>query len=260
MMRRCRFLRCMVPPPPPSPSSSATSSSSSSTSNLNSAMPPDSTAATEKQQQPPKRRFRLHHTNENSWEETRNNSQAFFSGFVSVSLMSLGLTFLFVPLYRLYCQVGGRGFDTRYWTAPTEEGMPSQGDDDVKPRLLTVFFTGDVGQSFPIAFIPLQRKMEVLVGEPTLAFFCAYNKSKRTLLGVSTYNISPPEATNYLNKIQCFCFEEQRFKPNELVELPVFFYIHKDFQRDPILASIRDVVLSYTFFSLERTREMISHY
>ena len=31
----------------------------------------------------------------------------------------------------------------------------------------------------------------------------------------ATYSIVPFEAAIYFNKIQCFCFEEQRLEPNE---------------------------------------------
>ena len=52
----------------------------------------------------------------------------------------------------------------------------------------------------------------------------------------------------YFNKIQCFCFEEQRLNPNEEVDMPVFFYIDPDYLEDPYLEKIDEIVLSYTFF------------
>ena len=39
----------------------------------------------------------------------------------------------------------------------------------------------------------------------------------RPIDGVSTYNVIPFEAGPYFNKIQCFCFEEQRLNPGEEV-------------------------------------------
>jgi len=209
--------------------------------------------------EPSKRKFRAMKNYGAEFEDAKKSSHSFFSGFLSVSLISLGLTFTFVPLYRLYCSVGGRGFDARFFDSGEKKEEENNGVPEQK-KILTVHFQGDAGSALPITFVPLQRKIEALVGEPTLAFFCAYNKSKRTLLGVSTYNISPPETTNYLNKIQCFCFEEQRFKPNELVEMPVFFYIHRDFLKDPILANVHSLILSYTFFSLERTKQLIEKF
>lgn len=42
---------------------------------------------------------------------------------------------------------------------------------------------------------------------------------------MSTYNVTPMKAGPYFNKIQCFCFEEQRLRAGEEVDMPVFFYI-----------------------------------
>ena len=52
----------------------------------------------------------------------------------------------------------------------------------------------------------------------------------------------------YFNKIQCFCFEEQRLNPGEEVDMPVFFYIDPEFLEDPFLEDTDTIYLSYTFF------------
>lgn len=44
-------------------------------------------------------------------------------------------------------------------------------------------------------------------GQSTLAFYTAENISNKVITGVSTYNVTPPQAGTYFNKIQCFCFE-----------------------------------------------------
>lgn len=66
--------------------------------------------------------------------------------------------------------------------------------------------------------------------------------------GVSTYSVAPVEAGKYLNKVQCFCFEEQRLDPGEEVDMPVFFYFDSEFADDPRLTNVDEVALSYTFF------------
>lgn len=187
-------------------------------------------------------------------------SGAFFSGFMSVAFVSLGCAFLFVPIFRMYCQPSGRGADAKFMVQKVRNEEDPENPHPVKKKLIRVRFLSDVGNTMPIAFVPLQRSVEMLIGEPSLAFYSAYNKTNRTLLGVSTYTISPPEATMYLNKIQCFCFEEQRFKPHELVEMPVFFYIDKDFLHDPMLNWLDEVILNYTFFNLDRTRDIIASF
>ncbi|CAK9161181.1 unnamed protein product [Ilex paraguariensis] len=57
-------------------------------------------------------------------------------------------------------------------------------------------------------------------------------------------------AAVYFNKIQCFCFEEQRLLPGEQIDMPVFFYIDPEFETDPKMDGISNLILSYTFFKI----------
>ena len=90
--------------------------------------------------------------------------------------------------------------------------------------------------------------MTVLAGQTALAFFEATNHSKEPIIGVATYNVAPMQAGAYFNKIQCFCFDEQRLLPGETVDMPVFFYVDPDFLDDRSLRSCSTLTLSYTFF------------
>ena len=76
----------------------------------------------------------------------------------------------------------------------------------------------------------------------------ATNLSDEPVVGVSTYNVLPYSMAPYFNKVQCFCFEEQRLNPRETIDMPVFFYIDPECVDDPGAYYQREVVLSYTFF------------
>lgn len=79
-------------------------------------------------------------------------------------------------------------------------------------------------------------------------FYSATNPSDTDIVGISTYNILPLKAGAYFNKIQCFCFEEQKLKAGEQVDMPVFFFLDPEMATDPQMADVREVTLSYTFF------------
>ena len=79
----------------------------------------------------------------------------------------------------------------------------------------------------------------------------AQNKTSVSISGVSTYNITPQKAGIYFNKIQCFCFEEQRLKPNESIEMPILFYIDSEFLDDPKINDVNDITLNYTFYKMD---------
>lgn len=118
----------------------------------------------------------------------------------------------------------------------------------VKTRQIKVTFNADTGASMRWNFKPQQRSIKVFPGETALAFYTATNPTNRPVTGISTYNVTPFEAGQYFNKIQCFCFEEQQLNPHEQVDMPVFFYIDPEFTEDPGMEMVDNIILSYTFF------------
>lgn len=118
-------------------------------------------------------------------------------------------------------------------------------------QLITVRFDSTVGDVLPWSFIPAQLDVKVVPGETALSFFTATNHSDKAITGVATYNVHPPKVGLYFNKIQCFCFEEQRLLPGETVDMPVFFFIDPDIMNDPQMRNVTSVTLSYTFFQTD---------
>jgi len=162
----------------------------------------------------------------------------------SVGVVMLGLAYAGVPLYRMFCQATGQG------------GQATVGHDTSKvttmspvaDREIRIKFNADIGSSMQWNFRPQQSEVVVAPGETALAFYRAKNPSDKPVIGISTYNVLPFEAGLYFNKIQCFCFEEQRLNPHEEVDMPVFFYIDPDYVLDPKLENVDEITLSYTFF------------
>eukprot|EP00118_Oscarella_pearsei_P016331 m.154941 g.154941 ORF g.154941 m.154941 type:complete len:108 (+) comp38648_c0_seq7:247-570(+) len=94
----------------------------------------------------------------------------------------------------------------------------------VTERQLTIRFNADRSASMRWAFKPQQSEVKVFPGETALAFYSATNPTNEPVTGISTYNVIPFEAGQYFNKIQCFCFEEQRLNPHEQVGLLELLY------------------------------------
>ncbi|KAG8129379.1 hypothetical protein E2320_016079 [Naja naja] len=155
-----------------------------------------------------------------------------------------GLSYAAVPLYRLYCQATGLGGSAL--DGHSSEQIETM--EPVKDRIIKVMFNSDVHSSLQWNFKPQQTEVYVVPGETALAFYKAKNPTDRPIIGISTYNVLPPEAGQYFNKIQCFCFEEQRLNPHEEVDMPVFFFIDPEFVEDPKMERVNLVTLSYTFF------------
>ncbi|CAK7902530.1 cytochrome c oxidase assembly protein Cox11p, mitochondrial [[Candida] anglica] len=173
----------------------------------------------------------------------RNTSTTYY--FASLAMVFLALAFAAVPLYRAICQrTGWSGIpitDSNQFTA--DKVIPV----DTNKRI-RISFTCQSSGILPWKFTPQQREVYVVPGETALAFYKAKNMSKDDIIGMATYSVAPEHTAGYFNKIQCFCFEEQRLAAGEEVDMPVFFFIDPEFAKDPAMRNIDDIVLHYTFF------------
>jgi len=163
---------------------------------------------------------------------------------LSAAVGTVGASYAAVPLYRAYCQSSGYGGAVKEGHDTEKVATMVKAED----RLLTIKFNADTASSMRWNFRPQQPVVHVYPGETALAFYTARNPTSKSIDGISTYNVVPFEAAPYFNKIQCFCFEEQRLNPNEEVDMPVFFYIDPDYVDDPFLENVNEITLSYTFF------------
>ncbi|KAL9541487.1 hypothetical protein PS6_010277 [Mucor atramentarius] len=116
-------------------------------------------------------------------------------------------------------------------------------------RRIRITFESNTSDSLPWTFKPEVREVFVVPGETALTFYKAKSKAKEDVIGIATYNVTPYRAGSYFNKIQCFCFEEQKLTPGEDVDMPVFFFIDPDFLDDPLMKDVNTITLSYTFFN-----------
>ncbi|XP_074967447.1 cytochrome c oxidase assembly protein COX11, mitochondrial [Phalacrocorax aristotelis] len=185
-------------------------------------------------------------------EEWRRRNRSALAYIAAAAVGMVGMSYAAVPLYRLYCQATGLGGTTG--TGHGAERVASM--EPVRDRVVRVTFNADVHSSIQWSFRPQQSEIYVVPGETALAFYKAKNPTDKPIIGISTYNVIPFEAGQYFNKIQCFCFEEQRLNPQEEVDMPVFFYIDPEFAEDPKMAKVDLITLSYTFFEAKEGQKL----
>lgn len=153
----------------------------------------------------------------------------------------LGLGYASVPLYRLFCQVTGYGGTTQRADAVTASGIKVAG------KVVTVRFDANVAKTLPWEFKPEQIKQDLKLGERKIATYRARNLTGRTITGTAMFNVSPEQAGKYFNKIQCFCFTEQKLLAGQDVRMPVIYYVDPAILDDPAARNIEEITLSYTF-------------
>ena len=156
---------------------------------------------------------------------------------VVLGIMS-GLVAYAPELYRAFCGATGYGGTTqRAYSDPTA----------ISDRTVTVAFDSNVAPDLPWRFEPEQRSVKVHLGEQKLVFFTAENLSNESIVGHATFNVTPETTGLYFNKIQCFCFNEERLDPHQKIEMPVVFFVDPAFAKDSDNVHVDTITLSYTF-------------
>lgn len=174
---------------------------------------------------------------------------------VAVAVGVVGVAYAAVPLYKMFCQAYGYGGTTQkdIKLDKLKDWQAMEEDPDV--REIEVSFTANTNYNMPWKFWPTQKKLKVAVGETALAFYTAKNTAETPVVGVATYNVTPARAGLYFNKIQCFCFDEQRLRGGEQVDMPVFFFLDPEWLKDPKMREVEEICLSYTFFPVQDWNE-----
>ncbi len=158
---------------------------------------------------------------------------------IAVLGMMCGTVAYSPTLYRMFCAATGYGGTTQ--RVLNDSATISQ-------QTVTVAFDSSVAPGLPWRFEPVQRAVTVHLGEQQLVFFTAENTGNAPMVAHATFNVTPQSSGIYFNKIQCFCFNEERLEAHEKVKMPVVFYVDPAFGKDPEMRGVSTITLGYTLF------------
>lgn len=161
---------------------------------------------------------------------------------VGVVVLMGGLAWASVPFYNWFCRVTGYGGAT---------GVATAESDEILEQTIKIRFDASKDRDMPWEFKPVERTMELRIGETGLAYYEAYNPTDRPVAGQASYNVTPYSAGGYFDKIQCFCFDEQVLQPGERVQMPVTFYVDPEIVEDREAKYVHTITLSYTFHEID---------
>jgi cytochrome c oxidase assembly protein subunit 11 len=156
--------------------------------------------------------------------------------------------FALVPLYDVLC--AATGFNGK--TSQGKLGVGGIAGPAATPsridttRVVTVEFTGTVMPGLPWEMRPLTASLDLHPGELHQARFLVHNSSDKAIVGQAVPSVSPGQAAQHFEKLDCFCFSQQTLAPGETRELPLTFIVKPEIDE-----SIRTVTLSYAFFNVD---------
>ncbi len=165
---------------------------------------------------------------------------------VGVVLLMGSLAWASIPLYDWFCRTTGFG------------GIPNTSEttsEIVLDKTIKVRFDASIDRGLEWEFKPVEREIELKIGDTGIAFYEAYNPTNRRIAGTASYNVAPFDAGVYFTKIACFCFEQQILEPGERVQMPVTFFVDPQIIEDRDAKFTNVITLSYTFYETDLEQE-----
>ena len=155
--------------------------------------------------------------------------------------------FALVPLYDVFCDITGINGKTN------ETAIVYEAIDIDKDRLITVEFITKTTTGMPWAFEARTERIQVHPGELNTVEVYVRNPAFRDIVGQAIPSVSPGTAAIYLNKTECFCFNNQPLPSGEEAVMPMQFYV------DPqIPEELTTFTVQYTLYDVTAAAEKVA--
>lgn len=113
---------------------------------------------------------------------------------------------------------------------------------------VTVRFDTNVASGLDWSFRPEKHAVTADIGAPNKVYFDVTNRSRKTMVVQTAFNVTPDWAAPYFFKGQDFCLPTEKLKPGESARMPLVFYVDRRIAADRFAGTIPEITLSYTFF------------
>jgi cytochrome c oxidase assembly protein subunit 11 len=168
------------------------------------------------------------------------NNRLMGIGGATLAVAMIGLTYAAAPFYSAFCRATGyEGTPQRVQANADAEGR----------RILRVGFDANVAPGLDWSFEPEVDSIRLRTGQTATVYFRVHNRLDTPAVARATFNVTPEVSGEYFDKIQCFCFTEQRLGPHESAEWPVVFFLDPTLETDSSMARVDSITLSYTLFA-----------
>jgi cytochrome c oxidase assembly protein subunit 11 len=160
--------------------------------------------------------------------------------------------FIMPPLYEVFCEItglngkytDGRIAITEHELADQKTGVNEEGKAEAGLPV-KIQFLADETTDVPWPFYPKTRSLTIEPGTIHQVFFRVENPKAVPVIAQAIPSISPAQASLYLKKTQCFCFNHQPLAPFEGKDMGVVFYVDPE-----IPEGLREVTLSYRLYDI----------
>ena len=120
---------------------------------------------------------------------------------------------------------------------------------------ITINLLTNVHPDLPWNFKPLEPKISVRPGEVITIEYIVENLDDNKTTGIATFAYFPNQFGNYINKINCFCYDAKTLKSKQKDKYTAVFLIDPKVTKDSKTKNVKEVTIQFTFFDYKEYKE-----
>ncbi|WP_026294503.1 cytochrome c oxidase assembly protein [Salinimonas chungwhensis] len=167
------------------------------------------------------------------------SNRAMVTRLVVIVVGMFGFGFALVPLYDVFCNITGINGKTNASAA-----VYTAKEID-RSRQVTVEFLTRTHTGMPWEFRANTKRIKVHPGEMATVNFYVRNPMRKDFVAQAIPSVSPGEAALFLNKTECFCFNQQPLAGGGEATMPMSFYVDPQIPEDMTYFTVQ-----YTLFDV----------
>ena len=121
-------------------------------------------------------------------------------------------------------------------------------DKKISLRPVSINLLTSVHPNLPWSFKPLKKKLLIKPGEVTTVEYEVENLDNKESTGIATFQYFPRNYGNYINKINCFCYDAKTLKANKRDKYIVVMFIDPEVTKDSKTKNVKEITIQFTFF------------
>ena len=131
----------------------------------------------------------------------------------------------------------------------------SQKEKELTSKPISINLLTSVHPKLSWSFKPIKPQILVQPGEVVTVEYEVENLSEEVSTGIATFAYFPSEFGNYINKINCFCYDAQNMKPKQKNKFVLVLLIDPEVTKDSKTKDIKEATIQFTFFDYKDYKE-----
>ena len=131
----------------------------------------------------------------------------------------------------------------------------SQKEKELTSKPISINLLTSVHPKLSWSFKPIKPQILVQPGEVVTVEYEVENLSEEANTGIATFAYFPSEFGNYVNKINCFCYDAQNMKAKQKNKFVLILLIDPEVTKDSKTKDIKEVTIQFTFFDYKDYKE-----